>query len=71
MGTGHEERLCHAVSLVAGDEVELVLEFSSNQSRGSYYTYGFYPQVCSETNGEDKMCWFTQGESTTIRYRDI
>ena len=45
--------------------------FYADITRGGFYTYGFYPQVCSETNGEDKMCWFTQGESTTIRYRDI
>ena len=45
--------------------------FYADITRGGFYTYGFYPQVCSETNGEDKMCWFTQGESTTIRYLDI
>lgn len=53
-------------SLVAGDEVELVLEFSANQSRSSYYTYGFYPRPCS--GAEDaQQCWFTQGESTNAR----
>ena len=52
---------------LSGSVYELSLSFTADLSRGRYFTYGFYPQVCSETNGDPKLCWFTQGESTTMR----
>ena len=56
-----------SASFLAGSAYEVYLYFKADLSRGRYYTYGFYPQVCSETNGDPKLCWFTQGESTTMR----
>ena len=53
---------------ISGSVYEVSLYFNADlQYRGNYFTYGFYPQVCSETNGDPKLCWFTQGESTTMR----
>ena len=42
-------------------EYKVSLNFTADiSSRGGYYTYGFYPQMCSETSGDPKLCWFTQ-----------
>ena len=46
---------------------KVAVNFTADITRGAYSTYGFYPQICSETNGLDKMCWFTQFESTNAR----
>ena len=51
----------------SGEQVQVHVDFIADFTRDGYYTYGFYPQICSETNGDPKLCWFTQGESTTIR----
>ena len=50
-----------AGSYYSRTEYEVSMNFTADiSSRGGYYTYGFYPQVCSETNGNPKLCWFTQ-----------
>ena len=52
---------------VVGNSYAVRVNFAMDTTRGAYYNYGFYPQICSETNGDPKLCWFTQGESTTAR----
>merc|ERR1712168_1552282 len=49
------------------DDWVVALSFTADIARGAYSTYGFYPQICSETNGNPKKCWFTQFESTNAR----
>ena len=58
-------------SFAAGAEYQIYLAFSANILRVKNYAYGFYPQVCSETNGINKKCWFTHFESTTARHESI
>ena len=54
-------------TFATGAEYQIYLAFSANILRGNYYAYGFYPQLCSESNGINKKCWFTQFESTNAR----
>ena len=56
-----------AESFKTGSKYKVSIPFTANITRGSYSTYGFYPQICSETNGSPKRCWFTQFESTSAR----
>ena len=58
-------------TFVSGAEYQIFTAFSANILRGSFYAYGFYPQTCSETNGIDKKCWFTQFESTNARHESV
>jgi len=52
---------------IPSDDWVVALSFTADIARGAYSTYGFYPQICSETNGNPKKCWFTQFESTNAR----
>ena len=54
-------------TFLAGSEYQVYQAFIADIERGNYFTYGFYPQLCSETNGSPRMCWFTQFESTNAR----
>ena len=49
---------------------EFYADISTSARRIAYgrnISYGFYSQICSETNGDPKRCWFTQGGPTFIR----
>lgn len=46
---------------------EINIKFGADQTRGPYYSYGFYHRVCNPDSASDKQCWFTQFESTNAR----
>jgi len=75
LGSGHLDfqRTFVSVSPPDGKEFksgtlyEFDVKFETNQTRGPYYSYGFYHRVCSDAVGDTKQCWYTQFESTNAR----
>jgi len=51
----------------ANSMYEINVKFNADQTRGPYYSYGFYHRVCNPDSADDKQCWFTQFESTNAR----
>merc|ERR1712123_260902 len=51
----------------AGAMYEINVEYMADQTRGSYFSYGFYHRVCSDAAGDENQCWYTQFESTNAR----
>jgi aminopeptidase N len=51
----------------AGSMYEINVKYMADQTRGSYFSYGFYHRVCSDAAGDENQCWYTQFESTNAR----
>jgi len=59
--------LADGVEFSAGSLYEVYVKFETDQTRGSYFSYGFYHRVCSDAAGDENQCWYTQFESTNAR----
>jgi len=59
--------LADGMEFTAGSLYEINVKFSADQTRGSYFSYGFYHRVCSAAPGDENQCWYTQFESTNAR----
>jgi aminopeptidase N len=57
----------HDEPFKAGTLYEFNIKFTADQTRGPYYSYGFYHRVCNPNSEDAKQCWFTQFESTNAR----